>query len=263
MAAHHTTDGAQRARLRDERALFERYAHDQAPELRDAIVERFLPLARSLAVRYVNSGEPIDDLVQVAALGLVKAVDRYDVTRGIAFSSYAVPTILGELRRYFRDRTWSVHVPRDLQELTLAVETKHRELQSRLQRAPSVPEIAHALDVHDDDVLEARQASCAQQAESLDAPADGAGERDDTVGDRLSANDRGPQIAENRALLDGLLDTLPQRSRVVLLLRFQEDMTQADISAAIGISQMQVSRTIRRSIARLRQTAAGHAAQMT
>jgi RNA polymerase sigma-B factor len=248
--------GARRERLREDRALFQRLAREPTPAMREAVIERFLPLARGLALRYAgDSSEPLDDLCQVAALGLMKAVDRYDVGRGIAFTSYAVPTILGEIKRYFRDRTWSLHVPRDLRELTLAVQAQRAELEARLERAPTVAEIAEALDVLDEDVLDGLQAAHARRATSLDAPSTDNDGEDGGIQERIGGDDLDMRQAEARASLDTLMSVLPRRSQFVLRLRFHEEMTQREIGAVVGVSQMQVSRILRDSIDRLRQVA--------
>jgi RNA polymerase sigma-B factor len=213
-------------------------------------VERFMPLARQLARRYHRAEEPFDDLLQVASLGLLKAIDRFDLERGIAFSSYAVPTILGELKRHFRDRTWSVRVPRDLQELVLKVDGTVSDLGRELHRAPTVAEIAGRLSVSEEDVLEALQAGGAYRATSLETPR--GDEEGDTLADSLGTEEDGFAQAEHRATLDRLLAAVGPREREVLRLRFQEDLTQAEIGERIGVSQMQVSRLIRQAVARLR-----------
>jgi RNA polymerase sigma-B factor len=242
-----------RDRLRDERALFRRFAASRDPQLRDALVERFLPLARQLARRYQRPEEPLDDLLQVASLGLVKAVDRFDASRDIAFSSYAVPTILGEIKRHFRDRTWSVRVPRDLQELALRVERLQSELTRELQRQPTVMELAERAGVNEEQVLEAREAVGAYRAASLDAPRRGEHDGEaDTLADGFGGEEDGFTRAEERATLDRLMDAISPREREILRLRFEEDLTQAEIGERIGVSQMQVSRLIRQSMARLR-----------
>ena len=244
---------ARGARPTEDRALFERYAARRTAAGREAIIDRFLPLARHLALRYARtSTEPVDDLFQVAALGLVKAVDHYDVDRGVAFSSYAVPTMTGEIKRYFRDRTWSIHVPRDLQDLTLAVQSQRSDLERSLERAPTVAEIAQTLDVSDEDVLEALEAARAQRADSLDAPADGNRDEGSTVLELIGAADPGIERAETRASIEALMSVLPQRSRLMLRLRFDHDMTQSEIGDVVGVSQMQVSRILRESIDRMR-----------
>jgi RNA polymerase sigma-B factor len=242
-------------RVQEDRALFERYLDRRDPLDREALVERFLPLARQLARRYERPEEPFDDLFQVACLGLVKAIDRFDLSRDVAFSSYAVPTILGEIKRYFRDRTWSVRVPRDLQELSLRVDRKVSELATELRRQPTVSEIAGAAGIDEEQVLEALEASGAYRATSLSLPRSNEDEAGETLGDTLGTSEEGFGLAEHRATLDRLLGALPPREREVLRLRFHEDCTQAEIGEVIGVSQMQVSRIIRQSLARLRAIA--------
>jgi RNA polymerase sigma-B factor len=222
---------------------------------REQLVERYLPLARRLARRYQRSEEPLEDLVQVASLGLLKAVDRFDTTRDTAFSSFAVPTILGELRRHFRDRTWSVRVPRELQELALRVDKAVAELSSQQGRAPTVGEIAAAVEVSEEQVLDALQAGGAYRASSLDAPRSGASEeaQGESVADTIGAEEGGYERAEERAALQPLFARIAERERLVLTLRFGEDLTQAEIGERIGVSQMQVSRLIRQALARLRE----------
>jgi RNA polymerase sigma-B factor len=245
-------------RAREERLLFTRLAERQDAALRDQLVERYLPLARQLARRYQRPDEPLDDLMQVAALGLVKAIDRFDVSREIAFSSYAVPTILGEIKRHFRDRTWSVRVPRDLQEMALKVERAVGELTRDLHRSPSVPELARHLEITEEAALEALQAAGAYHASSLDVPRGGesADAGADTLADTIRADDSSYDRAEDRATIDQLMRSITPREREVLRLRFEQDMTQAEIGEVIGVSQMQVSRLIRQAVARLRLAAA-------
>lgn len=235
-------------------ALFARMHRDGDQRAREALIERYLPLARRLARRYQRTEEPMDDLVQVASLGLIKAVDRFDAGREILFSSYAVPTILGELKRHFRDRTWSVRVPRDLQELALRIDQAVSALSAGSGRAPAVREIAEAVGVSEERVLDAMEAAGAYHAGSLDAPR-GSRQDDDsgeTVADSLGANESGFERAEDRATLEPLLAHISERERLVLQLRFAEGMTQAEIGARIGVSQMQVSRLIRQALGRLR-----------
>jgi RNA polymerase sigma-B factor len=242
-------------RSSEDRALFERYLDKRDPVDRELLVERFLPLARQLARRYQRAEEPFDDLFQVACLGLVKAIDRFDLTRDVAFSSYAVPTILGEIKRYFRDRTWSVRVPRDLQELALRVDRKVSELSTDLRRQPTVHEIAEAAGIDEEDVLEALEASGAYRATSLSTPRGNEDEAGETLGDTVGTAEEGFGLAETRATLEQLMRAVTPREREVLRLRFEEDLTQAEIGERIGVSQMQVSRIIRQSIARLRTVA--------
>ena len=250
-----TTRGAGAERTREDRELFERYRRDGDQQARDQLVDRFLPLARQLARRYQRASEPLDDLLQVASMGLIKAIDRFDLDREIAFSSYAVPTILGEIKRYFRDKTWAVRVPRDLQELTLRVDRAVSELAEGLHRQPSVLEIAEAVGADEEGVLEALQAGGAYRAVSFDAPR-GAGEDEPaTLADSIGVDEGGFDRAEERATLESLLSSVSAREREVLRMRFEEDMTQAQIGEVIGVSQMQVSRVIRQALARLRLVA--------
>jgi RNA polymerase sigma-B factor len=242
-------------RSREDRELFIRYHRDGDAQARDQLVERFLPLARQLARRYQRAGEPLDDLLQVASLGLIKAIDRFDPDREIAFSSYAVPTILGEIKRYFRDRTWAVRVPRDLQELTLKVDRAVGELAEELRRQPSVAEIGEAVNADEEEVLEAMQAGGAYRAVSFDAPRAGVDEDVATLGDSVGIDEEGFDRAEERATLARLMSNVTPREREVLRMRFEQDMTQAEIGAVIGVSQMQVSRVIRQAISRLRAAA--------
>ena len=246
-------------RTREDRELFLRYRAGDALA-REQLVERFLPLARQLARRYQRASEPLDDLLQVASMGLIKAIDRFDADREIAFSSYAVPTILGEIKRHFRDRTWAVRVPRDLQELSLKVDKAVGELSEELRRQPSVAEIGEAVDADEEDVLEALQAGGAYRAVSFEAPRGGSGGGEEdaaTIADSIGVDEDGFDRAEERATLARLLSTVSPREREVLRMRFEEDMTQAEIGAVIGVSQMQVSRVIRQALTRLRAAADG------
>jgi RNA polymerase sigma-B factor len=238
-----------------DRALFARYLEHRDPADREALVERFLPLARQLARRYERPDEPFDDLFQVACLGLVKAIDRFDLSRDVAFSSYAVPTILGEVKRYFRDRTWAMRVPRDLQEMSLRVDRAVGELSTRLHRQPTVSELAERLGLDEEQVLEALEASAAYRTTSLSLPRSNEDEAGETLGDTVATSEEGFGLAEDRATLDHLLRAVSPREREVLRLRFEEDLTQAEIGELIGVSQMQVSRIIRQSLTRLRHVA--------
>jgi RNA polymerase sigma-B factor len=242
------------ARAREDRRLLERYHTHGDRAAREALVQRFLPLARQLARRYQRGGEPLDDLIQVASLGLLKAIDRFEPDRPTAFTSFAVPTILGELKRHFRDRGWSVRVPRDLQELAVRVERVAEELAVGLGRAPTPAEIATHIGVTTEQVLEAREAAGAYRAVSLDRPRDDE-EEGEGIADAMGAEDPGFRLAEDAATVERLLSVLSEREREVLRLRFEEDLTQSEIGARIGVSQMHVSRLIRQAVARLRATA--------
>jgi len=235
----------------DDDALLAAFAERPDPQLREALVERYLPLARSIARRYAHGTEPLDDLVQVASVGLLKALDRYNPDRGVAFSSYAVPTIAGELRRYFRDRTWAVRPPRGLQERALAVEKSTAELTNRLGRSPTVRQIGQALELEDEEVLEAMEALRAGHATSLSAPRGSDDEGDQTLGETLGSEEQGFALAEHRVVYEQLANTLTARERRVVELRFGEDLTQEEIGKRVGVSQMQVSRVLRQALAKL------------
>jgi RNA polymerase sigma-B factor len=239
----------------DTRLLFERWQRDRDARAREELVTRFLPLARKLARRYSGAREPFDDLLQVASLGLVKAIDRYDPDRGTAFSSFAVPTILGELKRYFRDLGWAVHVPRGAQELAVKVEEVNHRLAARDGRAPSVQTLAQYLELPLEDVLDALETARAHHAASLDAPHDDAEGEAGSLVDTFGRPDRRLVGADDRLTVSAAARLLSQREREVLCLRFVEDLTQSEIAAQVGVSQMQISRILRRSVARLRELA--------
>ena len=233
--------------------MLRRYAEDPSPAVREELVERFMPLARRLASRYSGGAEPFDDLVQVASVGLVKAIDRFEPDRGTAFSTFAVPTILGELKRHFRDRGWSIHVPREVQERILKVERALAELPARLGRAATVDDIAERLDISTDQVLEAMHASQGHHAVSLDAsPAMGDGEEPAPLGERIGSQDIGYETVEYGASIEGALAEISDRDREILHLRFVEDLTQSEIAERVGVSQMHVSRILRTTLEALR-----------
>ena len=244
--AEDETSPAQRADR--ERLLLRRYHVHGDTRARDVLAEEMLPLARALAGRYAGRGEPLDDLVQVACVGIMKAIEGFDLSRDVRFSSYATPTVLGEIKRYFRDKTWAVRVPRGTQELQLQVAKARDTLTNELGRSPTVQELAKAIDAPFDDVLSTIQSADARRARSFDEPV---GE-DSTLGESLGFSDPELGRAEIRVLIDGALDVLSARDREILRLRFEEDLTQTEISRQIGVSQMQVSRLIRQALARLR-----------
>ena len=240
--------------LAGERRLLERYARDRSPTVREELVERFMPLARRLAARYAGGAEPFDDLVQVASVGLVKAIDRFDPVRGTAFSTFAVPTILGELKRHFRDRGWSVHVPRDVQERILKVERALADLPSKLGHSPTVQEIAERIEATDEEVLEAMHAAQGHHAVSLDASSSlGDGDDPGPLKDRIGEEDLSFDTVEYGEAIGPVLEEISERDRKVLHLRFVEDMTQSEIAEQVGVSQMHVSRILRATIEKLRQ----------
>jgi RNA polymerase sigma-B factor len=246
---------ARAERTREDRRLLMRLHQHGDQAAREELVQRFLPLARQLARRYQHGGEQLDDLVQVASLGLLKAIDRFDPARETAFSSFAVPTILGELKRHFRDKGWAVRVPRDLQELAVRVDRVTDELARELGRAPTPAEIAERTGVTTEQVMEAREAAAAYRAVSLDRTRDEDDEDGEGVAATFGIEDPGFNLAEDAATVERLMRVLSDREREVLRLRFREDLTQSEIGQRVGVSQMHVSRIIRGAIARLREAA--------
>jgi RNA polymerase sigma-B factor len=233
--------------------LFEQWRRLGDRRARDELIERFLPLARKLARRYASSSEPYDDLVQVASLGLVKAVERFDPERGFAFTSFAVPTIIGELKRYFRDSAWALHVDRGAQERARKINDAQVQLTARSGRPPRIDELALYLEMSQEEVLDGLQVADAFDAVSLDAPI--GGEDDDASSrlDVLGRDDGELDRVDQQATLFAAARHLPKREREILFLRFSEDLTQSEIATRLGVSQMQVSRLLRRSLERLRE----------
>jgi RNA polymerase sigma-B factor len=248
----------------EELRLLRAYHSTGDPRAREAAVARFLPLARSLARRYSGGGEPLEDLEQVASLALVRAVDGFDPTRGTAFTSYAVPSIAGAIKRHFRDNGWSVRVPRDLQELALRVERVSDELLAETGHTPTAAQIADRAGIEVEEGLEAREAFRALRSDSLDQPR---GARDDedpgSLLDTLGDADLELGRAHDRAALHSVLDTLEERDRVVIHLYYQDELTQAEIGRRLGYSQMHVSRLLRQAVERLRLAAAQQEDQVT
>lgn len=233
-------------------ALFSRWAEQRDVRARDTLIERFLPLARKLARRYASSNEPYDDLVQVASLGLVKAVERFDPGRGFAFTSFAVPTIVGELKRYFRDTGWALHVDRSAQERARKISKARREVSSRQGRSPTLPELAEYLECSEEEVLDGLQTAEAYDTVSLDAPRTGDGGSERRL-DTLGGEDDRLGLVDEQATVFAAAQCLPERERHILYLRFGEDLTQAEIADRVGVSQMQVSRLLRKSVRRLQE----------
>jgi RNA polymerase sigma-B factor len=255
ISAHPQTlsESISRAGRIDTNELFEQWREHGDRRARDELVERFLPLARKLARRYAGAREPFDDLLQVASLGLVKAVDRFDPERGTAFSSFAVPTILGELKRYFRDLGWSVHVPRGAQEMALRVEDAYQKLTSKDGRAPSVGVLAEFTELSIEDVLEGLETAAAHHSVSLDAPHDDGEGGSGTLGDTFGEDEDGFELVDASVTIAAAARSLSARERRVLMLRFVEDRTQTQIAELIGVSQMQVSRILRGALEKLRE----------
>ena len=248
-------DGDRVAAREAERQLLIRYHLEGDLAAREELVERFLPLARDLALRYTYTDESFDDLLQVASLGLIKAIDRFEPGRGTKFTSYAAPTILGELKRHFRDKGWALHVPRDLQERTLAVSRETEALSKRLGRSPKVREVAAALGCSSEQVLEAQEAAASYEAASLDAPTSREDDEAAALVDLLGGEDEAYELVESRDAIANTWQALPDIERKVLELRFMQDLTQREIGEQIGYSQMHVSRLLRRALNRL-ETAA-------
>jgi RNA polymerase sigma-B factor len=240
-------------------ALFACWQRERDQRARELLAERFMPLARGLARRYIGTQEPIDDLMQVAYLGLIKAIDRFDATRGNRFASYAIPTILGELRRHFRDTAWAVHVPRSGQERALEVERVGEILTSKRGHAPTVGEIAEYLERSQEEVLDGLQVSRARGAVSLDAPRPGGSGEDELEprGENIGVEDDGYALVEDGAAVARAFAALAPRERRIVYLRFQCEMTQSEIAAEVGLSQMQISRVLRQSLERMRAVVDG------
>lgn len=245
-------DPEQRDQLRKK---FAEFAETRSPELRNELIEAHIGLAEYLARRFSNRGEALDDLVQVASVGLLKAVDRFDPERAVEFSTYATHTIVGELKRHFRDKGWAVRAPRRMQELYLRLGQVVSTLSQELGRSPTIQELAHDAQVSEEEVLEALEAGQAYRFASLDAPAAGGDEDGDNMGSTLGTEDRDLTEAEHRAAIAPLIAKLPQREQTILHLRFFEGLTQSEIASRLGISQMHVSRLLARSLAQLRTTA--------
>lgn len=240
-------DPARRQELREK---FHAFAESRSEKLRAELIEAHIGLAEYLARRFANRGEPLDDLVQVASMGLVKAVDRFEPERGLEFSTYATHTIVGELKRHFRDKGWAVRVPRRMQELHLRLSGLVNTLNQDLGRAPTVAEIAQAAGVSEEEVLEAMEAGQAYRFASLDAPVPG--DDSGTLATSLGEEDASMVDVEHRVALSPLIAKLPERQQKILHLRFFEGLTQSEIATRLGISQMHVSRLLARSLAQLR-----------
>ncbi len=237
-------------RRQERRYKFAAYAANHDPALREELVSAHLGLAEYLARRFANRGEALDDLVQVASLGLIKAVDRFDPERGVEFSTYATHTIVGELKRHFRDRGWAIRAPRRMQELYLRLGKVVGALGQEFGRSPTIAELAAEVKVSEEEVLEALEAGQAYRFTSLDAPP--TGEEGEALGTRLGGTDASMEEVEIRATLSPLLSQLPRRAPLFLHLRFFEGLTQSEIAEQLGISQMHGSRLLARSVARLR-----------
>jgi RNA polymerase sigma-B factor len=243
------------ARSHEDLELLDRYRRHGDLAARDRLVERMLPLVRRLALRYQRGTEPLEDLVQVGCVGLVKAIDRFDAERGSPFVRFAVPNILGEIRRHFRDTGWAAHVPRGMQERVLDLRQAMEDLAGTLGRSPTPPEVAGELGIDVEEVLEAMEAATAYTAVSLDAPRPGEDDEQIAYVDSLGQRDDGYALVEDLSTVLPALRVLPAREREIIRLRFGEDMTQSEIAERLGISQMHVSRLLRRALERVRTVA--------
>lgn len=237
---------------RPEEEIAELFARRPDPEAREELAKEFLPLAEYFARRFSGRGEPVDDLTQTASLGLLNAIDRFDPERGVPFSTYAAATIVGELKRHFRDRGWALRVPRNVQETAILVNRTVSTLWQDLGRAPTVAEIATSADISEDDVLQALDALQAYTTDSLDAPA---GDSTTTAAESIGGEDRSFELSDDWLSLAPALRDLPERERTILYLRFFEGRTQTEIAEEMGISQMHVSRLVSQSLERLRNRA--------
>ncbi len=234
------------------RELFRRYKLEGDEDAREQLILNHLNLVRFLAAKFKNKGEPLDDLIQVGTVGLIKAIDRFDISRDLEFTTYATPTILGEIKRHFRDKGWSVRVPRRLQELSAKVNKATDELTKDLQRSPSVAEIAEHLDVSVDEVLEAMESSSAYSSVPLEA---GSGDDDDApaVIDRYASEDAGLGTADDRMVIEDTIRDFSPREQDVIRMRFVEGLTQVEIAERLGVSQVQVSRLLRRTLKKIQE----------
>ncbi|MGW5420132.1 RNA polymerase sigma factor SigF [Streptomyces sp. NPDC003943] len=238
------------------RALDETGAAEDSPErtyVRDTLIELNLPLVRYAAARFRSRNEPMEDIVQVGTIGLIKAIDRFDCERGVEFPTFAMPTVVGEIKRFFRDTSWSVRVPRRLQELRLALTKASDELAQKLDRSPTVPELAAVLGVSEEDVVDGLAVGNAYTASSLDSPSPEDDGGEGSLADRLGYEDAALEGVEYRESLKPLLAKLPPRERQIIMLRFFANMTQSQIGEEVGISQMHVSRLLTRTLAQLRE----------
>jgi RNA polymerase sigma-B factor len=256
MSSRVRTDGAEERFDRDQtREWFSQYAASRAPEIREELVVAHLNLVRYLAVRFANRGESIDDLIQVGTVGLIKAIDRFDNERGVEFTTYATPTIIGEIKRHFRDKGWSVKVPRRLQELNLAVNRAVETLALELGRSVTVSDLAARLGASVEDIIESQELGQAYNVLSLDTELAAEGEaRSATLLDYVGSHDEALELFENKANLETAIHVLDPRERVIVYLRFYENLSQTEIAKRLNVSQMHVSRLQARALAKLKQS---------
>jgi len=240
----------------DDKILLRRYHEDGDLQAREQLIEQYMSLVRSLARRYSYRGEQLEDLVQIGAIGLIKAIDRFDLERGVALTTYATPNIIGEIKRHFRDKGWSVRVPRGLQELNVQLSRLVEQLTVQYSRSPTIPELAKAAGVEEEQVLEALESGRAYTSLSLSVGGGGADDDDLDPLESLGTEEHQYEVSEDRAVLAPGFKVLDERERKILQLRFFEGLTQSQIAQQVGISQMHVSRLIRRSLEKIRETIA-------
>jgi RNA polymerase sigma-B factor len=240
----------------DDKILLRRYHEDGDLQAREQLIEQYMSLVRSLARRYSYRGEQLEDLVQIGAIGLIKAIDRFDLERGVELTTYATPNIIGEIKRHFRDKGWSVRVPRGLQELNVQLSRLVEQLTVQLSRSPTIPELAKAAGVEEEEVLEALESGRAYTSLSLSVGGGGGDDDDLDPLESLGTEEHQYEVSEDRAVLAPGFKVLDERERTILQLRFFEGLTQSQIAQQVGISQMHVSRLIRRSLEKIRETIA-------
>jgi RNA polymerase sigma-B factor len=240
----------------DDKILLRRYHEDGDLQAREQLIEQYMSLVRSLARRYSYRGEQLEDLVQIGAIGLIKAIDRFDLERGVELTTYATPNIIGEIKRHFRDKGWSVRVPRGLQELNVQLSRLVEQLTVQLSRSPTIPELAKAAGVEEEEVLEALESGRAYTSLSLSVGGGGGDDDDLDPLESLGTEEHQYEVSEDRAVLAPGFKALDERERTILQLRFFEGLTQSQIAQQVGISQMHVSRLIRRSLEKIRETIA-------
>jgi RNA polymerase sigma-B factor len=248
--AHNRSSSPAQAR-REDRELLRRYHDEGDTTAREELIERHLPLVRSLARRYSGRGESLEDIEQVGAIGLIKAIDRFELSRDVSLATYATPNVVGEIKRHFRDKGWAIRVPRALQELNASMSGAIERLTGKLSRSPSIAEIAAELKTTPEEVLEAMEVGSAYSTVSLSTGPSGDEELDplETIG----VEDQGYERSEDRVALEPALEQLPEREREILRMRFEEGLPQTQIAQAVGLSQMHVSRLIRKSLAEMRE----------
>jgi RNA polymerase sigma-B factor len=240
----------------DDKILLRRYHEDGDLKAREQLIEQYMSLVRSLARRYSYRGEQLEDLVQIGAIGLIKAIDRFDLERGVELTTYATPNIIGEIKRHFRDKGWSVRVPRGLQELNVQLSRLVEQLTVQLARSPTIPELAKAAGVEEEQVLEALESGRAYTSLSLSVGGGGGDDDDLDPRESLGSEEHQYEVSEDRAVLAPGFKVLDERERKILQLRFFDGLTQSQIAQQVGISQMHVSRLIRRSLEKIRETIA-------